>query len=99
MLSTFDTSEFWLIYLSDDNIMFSIIDKKIAAFRKCGTTIFIVQYPMDSMGRPDDHDPQYFIVDSTVDYSDERVKPRSVDKSRFDNLLKASCEDQSLTYL
>jgi hypothetical protein len=98
-LTTFDSEEFSLVFLSNEDTMFRVLDKKIAAYCKCGSTIFIVQYPMETNGKVNEQDPQYYIIDSNVDYSDERVRPKPIEKSRFDSMLHAGCGGQSLIYL
>jgi hypothetical protein len=99
LLSSFDTNDLCLIYLDDNNFMFSVIKEDVVAYLKCGTHIYIIQHPLDTMGRPDGHDPQYFVVDITLDYSDEKIKPYSIGQGRFEELLKNECQGKSLIVL
>jgi hypothetical protein len=98
-LSTFDTNDLSLIYLDDNNYMFSVVQEDIVAYLKCGNHIYIIQHPLDTMGEPDGRDPQYFVIDITVDYSDEKLKPYSISQSRFEEMLKNECQDKSLKLL
>ena len=99
LLSSFDTNDLCLIYLDDNSYMFSVIKEDVVAYLKCGNHIYIIQHPLNSTGEPDDHSPQYFIVDTTVDYSDEKLKPYSISQSRFEEMLKNECGDKALTKL
>ncbi|HMI05824.1 MAG TPA: hypothetical protein VK541_25280 [Pedobacter sp.] len=95
LLSSFDTNDLCLIYLDDNNLMFSVIKEDVIAYLKCSNHIYIIQHPLDTMGQPDGHDPQYFVIDTAVDYSDEKMKPYSISQSRFEEMLKNECQGKS----
>ena len=98
-LSSFDTDDLSLIYLDSGNYMFSVINSDVVAYLKCGNHIYVIQHPVDSMGVPDANSPQFFVLDTSIDYSDERRKPYSISKSRFEEMLKSECGNKELVDL
>jgi len=95
-LSTFDVEGLSLMYLNNKNQMFSIVKSEIVAYLKCGNHIYIVQHPLDGNGKPDDHLPEYFILDTSIDYSNDKLKPYSISESRFKETLEKECNGESL---
>ncbi|EDM37479.1 hypothetical protein PBAL39_10056 [Pedobacter sp. BAL39] len=84
------------MYLNEKNQMFFVIRADIVAYLKCGNHIYIVQHPLDGNGKPDDHSPEYFILDANIDYSNDKLKPYSISESRFKETLEKECNGESL---
>lgn len=98
-ISTFNEDDLSLFYLDDQNRMFDVIGPTVKAYFKCGNDLYIVQKPSSSTRSITDLSTEYYILDLDVDYSNERLKPFSVSKSRFEETLKTECPEGELNEL
>lgn len=80
-----------LVYTNDNSEMFTVVDRKIIAFKKCSNIIFITQHPLKADKTVDEKIINYYIVDMDRDYSNESLKPYSISKYNFDDQFKNYC--------
>ncbi|RCH53791.1 hypothetical protein DJ568_16270 [Mucilaginibacter hurinus] len=78
-----------LVYVDVDDYMFSVIDADVKAYAKCSKFLFVIQE--DANGRL-----QYYIIDRSLDYSDEKLKPTPFLKSYFYSFLNDECTNVEL---
>lgn len=81
-----------LLYIDDDKNMYTVIDRKVFAYKQCGDVLLIKQHPLNS-DKTDNSTIHYYIIDLKKDYSEESVKPYDVSFEAFKSQLKGNCNN------
>jgi hypothetical protein len=80
-----------LIYIDDDEHLFTVIEGKVFAYQKCGNKLFIKQHPLNNQREANLSVTKYFIVDLEKSYIEESSKPYDHSLELFNAELRESC--------
>jgi hypothetical protein len=76
-----------LVYIDDQGFGFTVIDKKVFAYQKCVSKLFVKQHPSTEQDTIDVNTTNYYVVDINKNYSNERSKPLDTSVEHFNEEL------------